>query len=309
MKEEEIMIELPVDESRRSASSVEFYRRDWAGKNIKIAQNIWENGPAPFGSSLWPRYYSEVKRHGSAWFRFQNAADMTLELLLEGELEYTQGGITETVRPGELYLIHEGSDTIFTAGPESYFHRLRIMLYGSMVRNFDREFQLDGRRIIHPRDPAQLDGLFRRMGEYLKRKDPAEAPEISAFACRVLAAVAREGTWRQPLPEPLRVILGDMKDDLACRRTVRELCESHGVEVHTLMRLFRKHLDTSPREYLIKLRMEAAKHLVGSTGLSMKEIAGQLGYCNALYFSTAFHQEFRMTPSEYRKQRKMRLPE
>lgn len=303
------MIELPVAEVRRSECCVEYYRRDWAGKNIKIAQEIWEKGPAPFGAALWPRYYSEVKRHGGAWFRFRNAADMTLELLLEGTLEYTQDGVAETVRPGELYLIHEGSDTVFTAGPESYFHRLRLMLYGSMVRNLDREFQLDGRRIIRPRDPAQLAGLFRRMGELLKSKDPADAPEISAFACRILAAAAQEGTRQLPLPEPLRVILADLKGDLARRRTVRELCESHGIEVHTLMRLFRKHLDTSPREYLIRLRMEAAKHLVGSTALSMKEIAGQLGYCNALYFSSAFHQAFGETPSQYRKRRRARLTE
>lgn len=303
------MIELPVDEVHRSETSVEYYRRDWYGNNMKIAQENWGNGPAPFGTSLWPRYYSEVKRRGAAWFRFRNAADMTLELLLEGTLEYTQDGVAETVRPGEVYLIHEGSDTIFTAGPESYFHRLRIMLYGNMVRNLDREFQLDGRRIIRPRDPAQFAELFRRMEAYLTEHDSVKAAEISAFAYRIVAAIAQEGVPRREIPEPLRAILGDMKNGLAARRTVRELAESHGIEVHTLMRLFRKHLGTSPREYLIKLRMEAAKHLVGSTGLSMKEIAGQLGYCNALYFSSAFRKAFQTTPSQYRKRRRIPFTE
>lgn len=83
------MIKLSVEEVHRSESSTEFYRSDWAEKNIKIAQYSWGNGPAPFGTSLWPRYYSEVKRYGEAWFRFRNAADMTFEILLEGSLEYT----------------------------------------------------------------------------------------------------------------------------------------------------------------------------------------------------------------------------
>lgn len=298
------MIRLPVEKVCRSESCVEFYRKDWAGKNIKIGQEHWDHGPAPFGASLWPRYYSEVKRHGTAWFRFLNAADMTFELLLEGTLEYTQDGITETVRPGEIYIIHEGSDCTFTAGTDSYFHRLRVMLYGSMLRNLDQEFRLAGRRIIPLSDPERIAGYFRRIGAYLAERDPAKAPEISACAYRLAAEIAGEGRPLRTHPEILDTVIRDMKGGLALRRSVREIAGRHGIEVHTLMRLFRKHLGTSPREYLIRLRMEAAKHLVGSTELSVKEIAGQLGYCNPLYFSTAFRRAFHTTPSRYRKARR-----
>ncbi len=299
------MMRLSVEEVRRSESSTEFYRSDWAGQNIKIAQYSWGNGPAPFGTSLWPRYYSEVKRYGEAWFRFRNAADMTFEILLEGSLEYSQDGVVETVRPGELYIMHEGSDIVFNAYPESYFHRLRLTFYGSMLRNLDQEFRLTGRRVVRLRDPDHFIGAFRRMGAYLAEHDPLDAAEISAGAYRILAEIAKECSRPDAFPELLRDILGDMKGDLGLKRSIQEIAAHHGVEVHTLMRLFRKHLGVSPREYLIKLRMEAAKHLVASSELSMKEIAERLGYCNSLYFSTAFHRMFQETPSRYRK-RKLR---
>lgn len=303
------MINLPVEVVHRSESSTEFYRSDWSGKNIKIVQKSWDGGPAPFGTSLWPRYYSEVKRFGEAWFRFRNAADMTFELLLEGSLEYTQDGVTETVQPGELYIMHEGSDITFNAYPESYFSRLRIAFYGSMLRNLDQEFRLTGRRVVRPQEPERFISYFRRLGEYLIEHNSAKAPEISAFAYRFIAEIAREGSLPHALPESLREILGDMKSDLGQKRSIQEIAAHHGIEVHTLMRLFRKHLGISPREYLIKLRMEAAKHLVGSSGLSMKEIAEQLGYCNSLYFSTAFHRAFQETPTRYRKRKRCLIGE
>ncbi|MPN32155.1 HTH-type transcriptional activator RhaS [bioreactor metagenome] len=178
------------------------------------------------------------------------------------------------------------------------------MLSGSMLRNLDQEFRLAGRRIIPLSNPERIAGYFRRIGAYLAERDPAKAPEISGSAYRLMAEIAREGHSPRPYPEILDTVIRDMKTGFELRRTVWEIAERHDIEIHTLMRLFRKHLGTSPREYLIRLRMEAAKHLVGSTELSMKEIAGQLGYCNPLYFSTAFRRAFHTTPSRYRKARR-----
>ena len=72
----------------------EYYGENWYAGNIKIAQSMW-SGPEPYSRVLWPRYFSEVKRYGEAWFRFRNSYDMVFEILLDGAMEYTQNGITE----------------------------------------------------------------------------------------------------------------------------------------------------------------------------------------------------------------------
>ena len=73
------------------------------------------------------------------------------------------------------------------------------------------------------------------------------------------------------------------------------------MEIHMLMRLFRKHLGVSPLEYRNRLRIEEAKRHLAHSTLSMKEIAERLGYRNALYFSTAFRKRTGVSPSLYRK--------
>ena len=280
----------------------DYYAAGWFAKNIKIAQFSWE-GPQPFSGILWPRYYSEVKRHGEAWFRFTDSYDMVFEILLEGTLNYTQNGISETVKPGEIYLMHEGSDIVFEVGPKNYFHRLRLSLCGNLVRSAARELRLIHHRILRPANLEYFKEEFRRFGDLIREHDSAKAPRISADAYRIMAELAVSSRRADPLPERLERLIGEMRSSLDTNFSIRDFALSQKIEIHTLMRLFRKYLNTSPHEYLTALRMEEASHLVGGTDLPMKEIAGMLGYANSLYFSSVFHRHFGMSPKQYRKSR------
>lgn len=56
-------------------------------------------------------------------------------------------------------------------------------------------------------------------------------------------------------------------------------------------------------EYLTTLRMNKAKELLRCTGMRSSEIAGEIGYKDAHYFSYLFKKTQGMTPSDYRKVR------
>ena len=56
-------------------------------------------------------------------------------------------------------------------------------------------------------------------------------------------------------------------------------------------------------EYLTTLRMNKAKELLRCTGMRSSEIAGEIGYKDAHYFSYLFKKTQGMTPSDYRKAR------
>ena len=58
---------------------------------------------------------------------------------------------------------------------------------------------------------------------------------------------------------------------------------------------------TSPLKHFTKLKMEHACFLIEQTSLSMSEIASQLGYDDALYFSRVFRKVLGQAPSSYRK--------
>lgn len=71
-------------------------------------------------------------------------------------------------------------------------------------------------------------------------------------------------------------------------------------------RIFRNRTGMTIRGYLIKKRMERAKTLLQTTGLSVSEVAMESGYDNFSYFIRVFRQYFGVTPKQFRKESEQR---
>src|SRR5690606_14417413 len=67
-----------------------------------------------------------------------------------------------------------------------------------------------------------------------------------------------------------------------------------------LTKICRWHINTSPNQLIIQHTILEAKRLLKSTDLSIKEIAFELGFVDAPYFSNFFKQHVDMTPKQFR---------
>jgi len=65
--------------------------------------------------------------------------------------------------------------------------------------------------------------------------------------------------------------------------------------------LFKKTTGENFIDYLVKVRIEKAKHLLESTYSSVREISAAVGYDDAHYFSKIFQRYVGIKPSEYRR--------
>ena len=280
----------------------EIFSGSWRGRNQFIrccARKPAEN--EPFYSTLYPVYGSEIKRIDSpAWYRFRNMWEMTLELLLSGVMRYEQNGISEIVRPGEIYIIHKGSDTFFEQKPGDSLHRIRLMIRGDLVSPLTSSLRLETTRIIPVRDPEAMSERFRLLIDLLNEHLPESGAEITGLTSRLLSEIAAEANRKKQLPGNLENILREMGRDTAHRLSIAELARRNGCGVHTLMRLFHRYLGVTPMEYRERLRHERACRLLQSPLFSIKEISDQLGYCSQLYFSAAFKKRTGLSPSAYR---------
>lgn len=96
-----------------------------------------------------------------------------------------------------------------------------------------------------------------------------------------------------------------MHDHFAEALKAEELAEASHLSVSQFNRVFRKAMGQSPKEYLNRLRINAAKSLLVETDLKQAEIAVQVGYYDGSEFGRRFREEEKVTPKEYR----MRLRE
>lgn len=71
-----------------------------------------------------------------------------------------------------------------------------------------------------------------------------------------------------------------------------------------LRTLFKKEMQLTVTDYITNVRLQRAKELIGTGNSKLSDVADQVGYNDASYFSKAFKKHFGITPSEYENSRK-----
>ena len=85
--------------------------------------------------------------------------------------------------------------------------------------------------------------------------------------------------------------------------SLNRVAHAANVSANHFSALFSQNMGQTFIEYLTSLRMDKAKELLRCTSKRSSEIAGEVGYKDAHYFSYLFKKTQGITPSEYRKTR------
>ena len=91
-----------------------------------------------------------------------------------------------------------------------------------------------------------------------------------------------------------------IREHLAERLSVSDLCRVLGTNASTLNFRFRRALSVSVGEQIIRERMRHGRKLLAGTTFSVGEVASRCGYENIYYFSTAFRKQTGLSPTAYR---------
>ena len=81
---------------------------------------------------------------------------------------------------------------------------------------------------------------------------------------------------------------------------INDIADHFAITPAYMSRLFKKHSNIKPIEYLMNCRIHQACLFFQESDLTVREIAELCGYSNQYYFSKAFKQMTSFSPSEYR---------
>lgn len=83
--------------------------------------------------------------------------------------------------------------------------------------------------------------------------------------------------------------------------TLQDLCEFCSCSCSYMSHLFKQQTGRNMNQYINDLRIAEARILLSNTGLSITEIALNVGYSSSNYFTNVFRDLCQCTPSEYRR--------
>ena len=99
-------------------------------------------------------------------------------------------------------------------------------------------------------------------------------------------------------------LIGWVRTNLAGDIRVETMAEKAGMSPRNFARIFRAETGTTPARFVEKLRLEAARQQVETTGLSLQKIATDTGFSDPERMRVAFVKAYGQPPMVLRRQRK-----
>jgi AraC-like DNA-binding protein len=101
----------------------------------------------------------------------------------------------------------------------------------------------------------------------------------------------------QPAILELKKFLDDHLED---KVNLAGFCRARKHSCAHMIRCFKKQYGTSPYDYLMQKRMDAARLMLRHSAFSVKEIASRLKFSDQYYFSNYFKRKTGMSPRKYK---------
>ncbi len=92
-----------------------------------------------------------------------------------------------------------------------------------------------------------------------------------------------------------------MQEYYAASISINDICNLIYLSPCHFKRVFKECTGQTPHRYLMDIRLEKAKELLGRKENSIEDTARLCGFVNAGHFAVAFRRSAKMSPSEYRK--------
>lgn len=161
----------------------------------------------------------------------------------------------------------------------------------------------------------EICGLLAQMGQVEEAGEYGYELELVSLLCRIWRILVLH--HRQELEEGAVVSFGDRQRMRALRGfihkhyrehiTLGDIAAAGHVSRGECCRVFRRVQGETPVGYLTRYRLEQGAQLVISTDLSVGEIARQVGFGSASYFTELFRRERGTTPLRCRREHRTKL--
>ncbi|AIQ50870.1 helix-turn-helix domain-containing protein [Paenibacillus sp. FSL R7-0331] len=208
------------------------------------------------------------------------------------------GGEDRLVGEGSLFFFRPGCCYSYGPPPGGSWDEYYINFTGSRVGEWLEAGIIPGESIIQA---GRLPGLADFFEEVLGLMDGGIPADADRAALRLEAMLLEcffvvrdhQRLWQ---PGMLQLIRRDLEACIYEQPDLPELAAKHHISMSTLRRMVRSSSGYPLHEYIHRLKMGEAKHLLLNTSLQVKEISGILHYSDPFYFSRLFKKYMGISP-------------
>lgn len=249
-----------------------------------------------------PSQLSRAHKEAVSLYEFVHSAHSDVTVLLYSDMETNAGALLNGSFNKQLQLI----STALHMEKYDIAPSLVASILEEHVMNLGVHFPLAQSRISAVAnaliEAVAAGKLPREQREfYIQQLQGADSIDVlnnlTAEICAEFRANGSEETGTDVVDKACEYILGNLsRPDLS----VPDVGEAVGVSVQHLLRLFRRRYNMTVVEYINSTRIERAKQLILTEGMTVNRVVEAVGYGNNVTFSRNFKRYVGMSPSDYR---------
>lgn len=116
----------------------------------------------------------------------------------------------------------------------------------------------------------------------------------------IVVVEPESGDDKKAVPPEITFICNYINENYSEKITLNAIADSVGFSKYYISRLFKQHMGVTIIDYLIKVRLDKAKELLGKGDYSIKQISFMIGYSDPNYFTWSFKKYLGISPIKYR---------
>jgi len=234
--------------------------------------------------------------------------DYYLIYLVKGSISVRSPALERDMMPGDLMIFSPGTPFDYTgiADGELIYYWVHFTGYGAGELIAGCGLEPDRLRSVGM--AARIAEAFEALFSAFTQMDGLSVLDRSGVLMRLLILLGREaaanaGTSAGAL-RARNAIAGSISyihDNISSPLSVSELAKLEYLSPGRYRELFREATGSSPKDYIINLRINVASNLLTSTDMTVAQISAAAGIPDGRYFSRIFMRKTGKTPTEYRK--------
>lgn len=256
----------------------------------------------------------------SAYPRFRATAhwheDLELIMVLEGEMVYEVNGKAERLCANEGIWVNSRQLHSLNSPTQAECIYLCVLLHPSLLSATDViALNYVSEYLSHPglsycllREAFwQKEILLLIQSIYDLSRSTASPLRIQGKFLEIWATLTENLALSDAAPkrdakksETLKKMMQFLYSHYAEPITLKQIAAAGSVGKSACTEIFKIHLHETPVNYLIQHRLRKGAELLRTSGLSVTEIAYNVGFSNPSYFASTFRETYDCSPSEYR---------
>jgi len=275
----------------------------YQGEEISIGVGIGMTYPSV--THLYKSYIQAKKaleknfyKKGSFINEFQESIEYEFEKQWVRDYPVEMNHILNQVLEGDIQGTNESIRQMFCSFEEKRLNSEMIKNYcyvlGIMLKNA-------AYGVIKDRQKEELeDGAFEERIKTMFTIDELEALMQRVF--QGMTELVRDSGGVEPVKKNQIILQAKeyIRKNYNKKVSMDDLCRELYLTPTYFSYMFKKETGENYMEYLQKIRMEEAKHLLKTTNLKVYEIVEQVGYSDYKYFTVQFKKYAGISPKEYR---------